>query len=128
MNILPRMPDEDRLVDTVMDVSEIIDDEEKLIQWFSYFCRIETSVLAREVSYLKVLLEERRIAFDSLPECDLDEIRRSGFMAERQRQKIDWVLMHKERIFLFRNPRLVRPDTKSPEAPSSGTSSSPVSA
>lgn len=98
--MLPRNADAFSIIDTLMDVTEILYDQQKMIEWFSYFCRIEMEVLKVHSEFLKVLLEERSVPYASIPEDLRERIDLSGFPSSRRRP-IECVLMHKEGIYLF---------------------------
>jgi len=100
--ILPRVPDAFLIIDTVMDVTEIICDDQKMVEWFSYFCRIEIDLLKPHSEFLRVLLEERSVPYASVPESLRESVDLSGFLSSRRRP-IEYVLMHKEGIYLFKD-------------------------
>jgi len=90
--------------DSIMEISHVIEDDDLLLEWCSYFCRIDRSVLEPHISFIRTLLETASIAWDSLPACVLADIPHVACAKYKRRVVPSCrVLLHKEEVFIASN-------------------------
>jgi hypothetical protein len=55
-----------------MEVSRLLESDELLIKWCSYFCRVDPSLLEADVDFVRTLIGHSSIGWSSLPSAFVD--------------------------------------------------------
>lgn len=88
--------------DSFMDVTELFRDDQLLLGWYSYFCRMEVRTLEPEIGFLRNVMQHCSMPLENLPEARVSEVRKlGGMMAARASMAETRVLMHKEVVVIL---------------------------
>jgi SAM-dependent methyltransferase len=85
--------------DSFMEVSRLLECDESLIKWCSYFCRVDSALLEADVSFLRALIEHASIGWNSLPSTLASGLAHVACASRKQAMPQDCrILLHKEDV------------------------------
>jgi hypothetical protein len=84
--------------DSIVDVSDILEDYEAFVSWLSYFCRVATSEIRPHFDMCNTLVRDTAIEVRCLPAAEAERLSRSGVLDKMRLHSESKIIYHKEVI------------------------------
>jgi len=97
--------------DSLVDVSTIVDNYEKLLSWLSYFCRVDIEELRPHYDFCNALLRDTAIEVKCLPVAERNRILGTEVTKKMNISESSKIIYHKEIVVVVPSERrITRPD------------------
>jgi hypothetical protein len=96
-----------RTIDSIADVTSLIEDYDALVNWLAYFCRVDRTDLEPHFDLIQSLVRNTAIDFRCLPQLERSRLDATGVTSAMKLNDESQIIYHKELVIIIPSSKTV---------------------